>query len=316
MRAQIRSGVARLRRLPQDVPRIGRARRAVERYRLARGNHLSAAVAFYTVVASVPLVMIVLAGLGVLLFWRSPTRDDLAAAVASTLPSGLTTAIAPVLEAAALRAGSLVGIGALGVLWASTTWTAYLREALSALYRLPPERIASPRRFLWDCGALLVLGLAVLGSLLVTVAVTGLAGLTLDLLGIRDALGGRIALRVVGLGVVLALDWAVLCFVLARLPRRPVALRRVRGPAAVGAVALELLKLGVAVAVRAFSDTAGGAVFGAGLATLFFLFALSRLILILTAWIATVPSGPATPPARGDAASEPDVVEDGAQRLR
>lgn len=286
MREDIRDGVRRLRELPGD-PRLARSHRAAERYRTTRGNHLSAAVAFYTVIASVPLLMVASAALGLLVFWRSVTHDDLALAVETVLPAGLMSVATPVLDTVVAHGGSLVGIGAIGVLWAGASWTAYLREALSAQYRLPPAKMTSPRRFLWDLGALGVLGVAVLGSLAVTVAVTGLAGATLELLGLRDTLGGRIALRAVGAAVVMVVDWVVLCFVLARLPRVPVPVGRVVIPAAVGVAALELLKLATAVVVGAVSDTAGGAVFGAVLATLFFLFALSRIVVVLAAWIAT-----------------------------
>ncbi|MEV1290624.1 YhjD/YihY/BrkB family envelope integrity protein [Pseudonocardia sp. NPDC049635] len=300
MRVDIGHGVARLRSLPERSAPIGHARRAVDRYRLQRGNHLSAAVAFYTVIAAVPLAMVSFTALGLLVFWRTTSPDDLVLAVRTAFPPGLMSAVEPVLETAADRRGSLVGIGLLGALWAGTTWTSYLREALSAQFGLPAVRMVSPRRVLWDLWALVVLGAAVLGSIGVTLAVTGLAGLTLELFGLRDAIGGRIALRVVGAVLVLAVDTAVLCFVLARLPRRPVPLRRVLRPAAVGAVALELLKLGTALAVGAVSDTAGGAVFGTVLATLFFLFAMSRLLVMLAAWVATdgADGQAAAPPGR------------------
>lgn len=291
MREGIRDRVERLRALPAEHPRLARVRRAAERYRLTRGNHLSAAVAFYTVIASVPLLMVVFAALGLLLFWRSPSGQDLAVAVGTLMPPGMLAAVTPVLDTVVARGGSLVGIGAVGALWAGATWTAYLREALSAQYLLAPEKMTSPRRFLWDLGALGILGTAVLGSLAVTAVVTGLAGVTLEMLGLRDAVGGLIVLRVVGSAVVLALDWAVLCFVLARLPRVPVPVRRVVLPAAAGAAALELLKIGTALTVGAVSDTAGGAVFGAVLATLFFLFVLSRILVVCAAWIATDGSG-------------------------
>lgn len=310
MRDDIRDGVRRLRELPED-PRLARIRRAAERYRTARGNHLSAAVAFYTVIASVPLLMVVFAALGLLVFWRSATQQDLVLAVETLVPAGLVSVAGPVLDTVVSHGGSLVGIGAIGVLWAGATWTAYLREALSAQYLLPPAKMSSPRRFLWDLWALGVLGVAVLGSLAVTVAVTGLAGLTLELLGLRDALGGRIALRAVGAAVVLVVDWVVLCFVLARLPRVPVPFGRVAVPAGMGVVALELLKLGTALTVGAVADTTGGAVFGAVLAMLFFLFALSRIVVVLAAWIATDGAGDGH-----TAVSEPDVVEDQTQRVR
>lgn len=297
MRAEIRHRVARLRSVPERSPLIGHAQRAVDRYRRQRGNHLSAAVAFYTVIAAVPLAMVLFVAVGFLVFWRTTSQDDLVVAVQTAFPPGLMSAVEPVLDTAAEQRGSLVGIGALGALWAGTTWTAYLREALSAQFRLPAVRMVSPSRVFWDLWALLVLGAAVLGSIGVTLAVTGLAGLTLELFGLRDAIGGRIALRAVGAVLVLAVDTAVLCFVLARLPRRPVPLIRVLWPAAAGAVALELLKLGTALAVGAVSDTAGGAVFGTVLATLFFLFAMSRLLVMLAAWVAT--------DGAGDAAAQP-----------
>ena len=305
----MRRGLRRLRRLPERSPSVAHVRRAADRYRLQRGNHLSAGVAFYTVLASVPLMMVLFAALGFLTFWRSTSRDELVVAVETAFPTGLRAAAAPVVETAAAQRGSLVGIGAVGVLWVGSTWTSYLREALSAQYRLTPEKLVSPRRMLWDLGALAVLGTAVLGSIAVTLAVTGLAGFTLELLGLRDAVGGRIVLRLIGAAVILTVDWAVLCFVLARLPRTPVPLSRVVRPAATGAVTLEVIKLGTALAVGAVADTASGAVFGTVLAAMFFLFALSRMLVMLAAWIGT---DGADGTQAGEAA--PDVVEHRSER--
>ncbi|MEU6699378.1 YhjD/YihY/BrkB family envelope integrity protein [Pseudonocardia sp. NPDC046786] len=146
MRADIRDPIARLRRLPERSPLIGHAGRAVDRYRLQRGNHLSAAVAFYTVIAAVPLAMVLFVAVGVLVFWRATSPEDLVVAVEMAFPPGLMAAIEPVLAAAAEQRGSLVGIGALGALWAGTTWTSYLREALSAQFRLPAVRQPSRQR--------------------------------------------------------------------------------------------------------------------------------------------------------------------------
>lgn len=308
MRTTIRGRVRRPRRGPGRTSWVAHVRRAADRYRRQRGNHLSAAVAFYTVLAAVPLLMVVFAALGFLVFWRSTSTDDLVLAVEAAFPPGLMAAVGPVIDAAAAQRGSLVGVGALGVLWAGSTWTSYLREALSAQFRLEAERVVSVRRIVWDLGALVVLGTAVLGSVALTLAVTGLAGFTLELLGVRDALGGRIVLRVLGTALVLVVDWLVFCYVLARLPRIPVPLPRVVRPAAVAAAALELLKLGTALVVGAVSDTASGALFGTVLATLIFLFLLSRLLVILAAWIATDGSAGASP---GDI-----VIDDRARRVR
>ena len=53
---------------------------------------------------------------GCLVFWRTTSQDDLVVAVQTAFPPGLMSAVEPVLDTAAEQRGSLVGIGALGLL--------------------------------------------------------------------------------------------------------------------------------------------------------------------------------------------------------
>lgn len=90
-----------------------------------------------------------------------------------------------------------------------------------------------------------------------------------------------------------------------RSPAASVVTRRVLRPAAAGAIALDVLKVGTALTVGAVSDTAGGAAFGTVLATLFFLFVVSRTIIVLAAWIATDGTdGPGQPNAATNCSAE------------
>jgi membrane protein len=63
-------------------------------------------------------------------------------------------------------------------------------------------------------------------------------------------------------------------------------------PAAVGAVAFEVLTVVTTLTVGAAAETVGGALFGTALAVLVFLFAASRILLLLAAWTATSAAAP------------------------
>jgi membrane protein len=190
-------------------------------------------------------------------------------------------------QAAVAQRGSIASIGVLAAVWAGMTWMSVVREAVSAMWGLPPLAPASPGRVLRDLRSLLVLVAAALVSLALAATAGALIGSALDHVGLADVPAARWSVAAGGLLLGTAINWSLFAWLLGRLPGAGVPLRVVARPAAVGAVAFEVLTVGTTLTVGAAAETVGGALFGTALAALVFLFATGRILLLLAAWTAT-----------------------------
>ncbi|GEL22394.1 hypothetical protein PSU4_13480 [Pseudonocardia sulfidoxydans NBRC 16205] len=268
--------------------------RAGRRFFAQRGNHLASAVAFATVLAAVPLLMVLFAAAGFLLWARPDLVADLETWVVSGFPAPIAETVVPLVDATVSGRVPVASVGFVAAVWAGTTWIAVVREAISAMWELPPRPPASPRRILRDTASLLVLLVAVPASVALTVSATGGLGAALDLLGLADSPAAGVLVSLVGLVLGWGIVWSVLVWLLSRLPGHRMAVRTVAPVAATGALLFEAITVVTTLTIGATSGSLGGAVFGSLLAGLAFLFAAARVLLSLAAWLAT--ADPSTPP--------------------
>lgn len=280
----------RLRDRVAALPVTRRVRRAGRRYLTQRGNHLASAVAFATVIAATPLLMVLFSAAGFLFHARPDLVDELQYWLVGALPAPVAEAAGPVVESAVANRAPVASVGTVAALWAGTTWIAVVREAVAAMWELPIRPPASPRRLLRDLASLLVLLVALPLSVAATVTVAG---------GLDRLFPGPVTTAA---GVLLGttISWAVLTWLLGSLPGPVLPLRRVAPVAAVGAVLLEAITVLTTVVIASTSGAVG--VFGSVLAVLAFLFATARVLLSLAAWLATSPM----PGVRPAGASRPD----------
>lgn len=285
-------GTARLLRqratgLRDRWPALDHLRRTGRRYFAQRGNHLASAVAFTTVVAAVPLLMVLFSAAGFLLWLRPELVADLESWVLGGFPAPVAAAVGPVVESAVTSRAPVASIGTVAAVWAGKTWVTVLREALAAMWEMPPRPPASVRRVLRDLLSLLALIIAVSTSMALMVSATGGLGAVLRLVGLADHAAAYALVS--GVGVVLgwAIGWGVLVWLLGRLPGHTLPLRTVAPVAAIGALLIEALTVVTTLTIGATAGSVGGVVFGGLLAGLAFLFAGARIVLSLAAWLAT-----------------------------
>ena len=89
-------------------------------------------------------------------------------------------------------------------------WMGALREGIRAMFGQPLLASNAVKSRLRDLGVLVLLGLSMLVSAVLSASVNGLTGRVLDLLGRSSgSLTGRIVLPIVGFFVVLAVDIAI-----------------------------------------------------------------------------------------------------------
>jgi membrane protein len=274
--------------------------RAGERYHQRRGNHLAAAITFFSVLNAVPLLMIAFAAAGYVLAFNPSLLAALEAAIARAVPTELSDTIGPVIDAAIAQRNTVAGVGLLAALWAGTWWMFNLREAVSAQWALPPQSLASPRRLLSDLAALAGLWSAVLGSLAISAIGTGVGEAVLRLVGWQGAVWTETTRVSLGLVLGLMADWLIFFWIITRLPRTREPVHGAARAALVGAIGLEVLKQGLTIYLGTITGSVGGTVFGSLLGLLVFAYLVSRFVLLVTAWAATMrgnlPPGPVETP--------------------
>ncbi|WP_308010504.1 YhjD/YihY/BrkB family envelope integrity protein [Pseudonocardia sp. ICBG1034] len=85
--------------------------------------------------------------------------------------------------------------------------------------------------------------------------------------------------------LVLAGNWLVFLWVIARLPpREPVSLRSAARAALIGAIGFAILQRVMVIYLGSVTNSAAGAAFGSILGLLVFIFFTSRFLLFVTAW--------------------------------
>lgn len=296
-RSSSKAGPSKLEQLRARHAWIDHIFRAGVRYSERHGNHYGAAIAYFSVLSLVPLVMVAFAAAGYVLFFRPELLAELQAGIAKNVPAGLETVINPIIDGAIQSRNAVGVIGLLGALYSGINWMSNLREALSEQWGQVPATPALPKRMLFDLLTLAGLGLALLGSFAITGLASGFAAIFLGLVGLAGQGWAQFLLAVLGIALGLVANWLIFLWVIARLPREHATLRSAAKAALLGAVGFEVLKQVMTYYLASVTTSPSGAIFGPLLGLLVFAFFVSRFILFVTAWAATAEENEQEEPA-------------------
>jgi membrane protein len=264
--------------------------RAGQSYTAHHGDHYAAAITFFSVLSLVPLLMIAFAVAGFVLAGNPELLRTLKDQIQAAAPPGLGATLNQVIDGAIESRGGVGIAGLLGALYSGLGWMGNLREALTAQWEQPPERGAFLRTKVLDLVALLGLGLALVASFALTGVGTGFASVVLHGLSLDQVFGARLVLTLLALAASVTGTWLVFLWVIARLPREPVALRSATRAAAFGAVGFEILKQAFAIYLDSVTASPTGRLFGPVIGLMVFAYFVSRFLLFLTAWAAVAPA--------------------------
>ncbi|MBN9108678.1 MAG: inner membrane protein YhjD [Pseudonocardia sp.] len=273
--------------LREKYPWLDHMVRAGARYTDRHGDHYAAAITYFSVLALVPLLMIAFAIAGFALRAQPELLDQLRVGITTAVPGALGDTLNDIIQKSIDQAGAVGFLGLIGALYSGIGWMSNLREALSEQWAQPPEAPNVVKKLLFDLLALLGLGLALVVSFAVTAVGTGVGRFMLDLVGLGDQGWALFLLGVAGVVLGLVANWLVFLWVIARLPRQPVAIGSALRAAVLGAVGFEILKQIMTIYLRAVTNSPAGAAFGSIIGLLIFVFFISRFILFVTAWAAT-----------------------------
>lgn len=284
LRARGQRWLGRHPRLAHPVHRGARAWRRAGDVLWAR---LAGAVTYFGFLSLFPVLALGFAILGVVAAQRPELRSSVEDAVSQAFPglvgSGPQQVSVDALGAAATSAGV---IGALGLLYAGTGFADALRDALHVVFGTDTQSMNFVVKKARSVVALAVVGSLLLLSAVASTLATSATSWLLKLADLSGSFWADLALRLLGIGVGLLLDMAVLTAAFRFMSGARPSWRAMRGGVLVGAVGLEVLKL---LAGRLLVGTVSNPVyasFAVLVGLLVWINLSARVVLLAAAWVA------------------------------
>jgi membrane protein len=295
MSAPAKPGI--LARLRMRYGWFDRVMRAAKRFTGCNGGFFAAGLAYYTIFALFPLLMVGFAVGGFVLSRRPDLLSEIDNKIWATVPGNVGQQLIDLMNSAIDSRGSLGIIGLATAAWAGLGWMTHLREALSEMW----EQRAEPAGFVRTKASDLAAMASTFVAMVVIVALSALsdarpmATLT-GWLGIPDVPVLEGLLRGVSVLLSVAVSWLVFTWMIARLPRESISFASAMRAGLIAAIGFEVFKLVGALYLRAVSHGAAGATFGPVLGLMVFVYITAALLLFATAWAATSPENLAAAP--------------------
>jgi len=267
---------ARFDRLRARYRWLDHAVRAQQRYDSANGDFYAAAITYFTIFAMFPLLMVGFAVVGFLLASRPDLLAHIDSRVKSAVSGDFAQEILSLMDSAIDSRASVGVIGLASAIYVGLLWMQRLRDALSVMWG---QNLRSPG-FLHTKVSDLTALLSTFVASVLTIGLTALAGGVLNLAG---------SLRGASLVVSVLVAWLLFTWMMARLPREPLPLRRTAAAGLLAAVAFEVFKQVASIYLRAVMHGPAGATFGPVFGLMVFAYTTARLVLFATTWAATQP---------------------------
>ncbi len=262
--------------------------RAWERYQNQRGDHYAAGITYFTVLALFPLLMVGFAVAGFVLAGNPELLTEAQDKIVENAPGNMGDQLNDIIDQAIAARATVGVLGLLVALYAGLGWVNNLRAALTEQWDQQHEQGNWIRTKISDLGALIGLGIALIVSFGVAAVGSGsLLRQVLEWLNLEDAPGVGVTFRVLSIVVGIMASWAVMVWVIARLPREPVTFRSAARAALIAAVGFEVFKQFGVIYLNIVLRGPAGIAFGPIIGIMVFAYFTSRIILFATAWAAT-----------------------------
>lgn len=301
----------RWRSVKERRPGIAHVVEAYRHYKVNHGDHLAAAITYFSFLALFPLVLLGVSVVGFVLASSPRLQTDLFNAISRNVPGEFGRTVETAINTAVTNRAGVGVVGLLGVALAGLGWIANLRTAIDTVWGLPERKRSWLTAKLSDSVVLLGLGLGAALSLGVTAAGTAASGALLRLVGLAGVAAAAFIAGV--LGVLLGVIGSCLVFgwLLIRLPQVQVSRRTAVRATLLAAVGFEVLKIVGTYYIARVTSSPAAAVIGPIVGVLVWIDLVSRFLLYCVAWASTArPSSRAAPiveevPASHDARQPP-----------
>ena len=289
-----------------DWLKTTRAWSAWQRYGNANGDLLAAGVAYFAFFSIFPALALAFAIFGFVLQGQPELLDTIADSLNTALPGMVKTADNPdgiiSLSAPTRLTLTITGIIAfVTLLLAGLGWVSALRTGLRTVFGLKAATGNAVTTKLRDLGVLVVVGVLIAVSAILSSAIGALAGTIADWFGLP---GGAALVGAVGLLAGFAFDTLIMVVLLRLLTDAPLPSRNVRQGALLGGATISVMQLFAGFLIgRAMANPLLSAV-AIPVGLLFWLNLMSRVVLIASSWAADDVHFAAEPDDGGDAVPE------------
>jgi membrane protein len=214
-----------------------------QHYKANHGDHLAAAITYFSFLALFPLIFLAVSVTGFVLNGNPSLINDMKSSIEHNVPGSFGDTLKGVVDYAVTNRAGVGVIGLLGVAWTGLGWIANLRTAIDTVWGNQPAK----RTFVVGKGrdalVLVGLGLGIALSLGLTAFGTAATGQMLDWLHLSRSLLTISVSKVIGIGVAVLGDMLVFGWLLVWLPQIRVTRRTAVRTTLLAAVGFEILKI-------------------------------------------------------------------------
>jgi membrane protein len=280
---------ARWQRLRQQRPGIDHLASGYQHYQDRHGNHLAAAITYFSFLALFPLILLGVSVTGFVLASAQHLQNELFTNLAEQLPGSFGRTLTDAIKAA-IRQRTTVGVvGLAGVALTGLGWIDNLRTGIDTVWGLPERKRSFLAKKVADALVLAGLGIGVLISLAITVGGTAASGWVLRRLGADGITGAGTLTSTVALVLAIAGSMVIFGWVMIRLPDTRVSRRTAWRATLLAAVGFEVLKIVGTFYIARVTRSPAASVIGPALGVLVWINLVSRYLLFCVAWAATAP---------------------------
>lgn len=258
--------------------------RAYGRYREQRGDRLAAALSFYGFLSFFPLVALAFAMTGYAVAISPAARDAVSDAIREILP-GIADDL-PVREIAAAKAGAGV-LALVGLVWSGLAWIGVWRSSLRTIWKRDNDDGNPVVNKLWDLLVLLLLGVVLFASVILSGFATSATHAVLAWMGLAGVPGAGTFLRLVAVATAIGANTWIFLVLFSQLAGTRASWRELLRGCLFGAVGFEVLKLVGTYFVGHTTRNPVYASFAVIVGLLVWINLVSRFTLFTAAWTAT-----------------------------
>jgi membrane protein len=255
-------------------------------YEAAQGDIYAAGISYFTIFAIFPLLMMGFAVAAFGLAGRPELLAEIDSRIKAAVPGELSGQLISLIDAAISSRTSVGVIGLSTALYAGLLWVRRLRTALTQMWGQDCETGDFVGTTLSDLRALIA-------AFLVSMLTIGLTALNNPI----SILGS------------LPVSWGLFTWMIARLPRERLPLRRCARAGLLAGVGFEIFKQVASIYLRMVMHGPAGSTFGPVLGVMVFAYTTARLVLFATAWAATQFDEPLSEPEPADSATAPPASD-------
>jgi membrane protein len=278
----------RLRVLRSRTPWLDHSVRAYDRNSEAQGGQLAAAVTYFGFLSFFPLLALAFAIVGYISAVFPDAQQAVTDAIEDAFPSLIGTGEGRIDIQDIIDAKVGAGIfGLLGLAYAGLGWLDALRVSLRRVFGTDDVAIGLVRKKTVDAAVMVMLGLSLMLSLVVSSVATAATTYSLDLVDLDKSVTATVTLKILSVALALLVNVVIFAILLSRLSGAQLTWRRVRSGALLGAVGFEVLKLLGTFLIGRTTANPLYATFGVIVGLLVWINLVSRLTIFAGAWTAT-----------------------------